>query len=173
MTSSLPPNLLALFAPRDAAPYLPPADKLPHEKKRQCYTGIAQFVNNFEDPKDTPDPVKVETREERRERLRREKAELQAYKIEQGIALWNPTENAKATTDPYKSLFVGRLSFETSESKLRREFESYGPIKRIVIVQKREVGKPRGYAFIEYEHERDMHDAHACVAFESILCAAK
>lgn len=33
MTQFLPPNLLALFAPRDPIPFLPPVDKLPHEKK--------------------------------------------------------------------------------------------------------------------------------------------
>jgi U1 small nuclear ribonucleoprotein len=33
MTAFLPPNLLALFAPRDPIPFLPPVDKLPYEKK--------------------------------------------------------------------------------------------------------------------------------------------
>ncbi len=48
MTQFLPPNLLALFAPRDPVPYLPPADKLTHEKKRQPYSGIADFLDYFE-----------------------------------------------------------------------------------------------------------------------------
>lgn len=48
-------------------------------------------------------------------------------------------------------------NYDTSESKLRREFEVYGPIKKIVLIQNADSGKPRGYAFIEYEHERDMH----------------
>ena len=48
MTQFLPPNLLALFAPRDPVPYLPPADKLTHEKKRVPYLGIAQFTSLFE-----------------------------------------------------------------------------------------------------------------------------
>ena len=33
MTQFLPPNLLALFAPREPIPYLPPSSKLPTEKK--------------------------------------------------------------------------------------------------------------------------------------------
>lgn len=67
MTQFLPPNLLALFAPRDPIPYLPPPDKLPHEKKNvHVYQGIAQFVvGNFEDPAETPPPTRVETKEER------------------------------------------------------------------------------------------------------------
>lgn len=48
MTQYLPPNLLALFAPRDPVPYLPPPDKLPHEKKTRGYIGVGQFLNNFE-----------------------------------------------------------------------------------------------------------------------------
>ena len=32
MTQFLPPNLLALFAPREPLPFLPPVAKLPHEK---------------------------------------------------------------------------------------------------------------------------------------------
>lgn len=48
MTQFLPPNLLALFAPRDPIPYAAPIDRLPWEKKSTPYKGIAQFVNAFE-----------------------------------------------------------------------------------------------------------------------------
>lgn len=48
MTQYLPPNLLALFAPRDALPFLPPPDKLPHEKKTRGYLGVGCFLSNFE-----------------------------------------------------------------------------------------------------------------------------
>lgn len=36
--------------------------------------------------------------------------------------------------DAFKTLFVSRISFETTEKKLRREFEEYGPVKRIRLV---------------------------------------
>ncbi|CAG9577475.1 unnamed protein product [Danaus chrysippus] len=160
MTQFLPPNLLALFAARDPIPYLPPAAKLPHEKKQKGYDGVGAFLNVFEHPSETPPPTRVETREERLERRRRERAEQTAYKLEQEIALWDPTTNTKATGDPFKTLFVARVNYDTSESKLRREFEGYGPIKKIHMVYSKENGKPRGYAFIEYEHERDMHSAY-------------
>ncbi|KAL1428162.1 hypothetical protein MTO96_016962 [Rhipicephalus appendiculatus] len=130
MTQYLPPNLLALFAPRDPIPYLPPTDKLPHEKTQGTYTGVSQYLNLFEDPKDTPPPTRVETREERIERKRREKAEQVAYKLEQDIALWDPYNNSSGTLDPFKTLFVARINYDTSESKLRREFEVFGPIKK-------------------------------------------
>ncbi|XP_030756009.1 U1 small nuclear ribonucleoprotein 70 kDa [Sitophilus oryzae] len=160
MTQFLPPNLLALFAPRDPIPYLPPVAKLPHEKKSRGYLGVGAFLADFEDPKDTPPPTRVETREERLERRRKERAEQVAYKLEQEIAVWDPASAANITADPFKTLFVARINYDTSESKLRREFEVYGPIKKIVLIHNSVNGKPRGYAFIEYEHERDMHSAY-------------
>ncbi|KAF0314605.1 U1 small nuclear ribonucleoprotein [Amphibalanus amphitrite] len=160
MTQFLPPNLLALFAPRDPIQYLPPVDKLPHEKKTTGYSGLGGFLNEFEDPDDTPPPTRVETRDERRDRKRREKQEQVAYRLEQDIALWDPTSLPNGTMDPFKTLFVARINYDTSESKLRREFEVHGPIKKIVLVHNSQSGKPRGYAFIEYEHERDMHSAY-------------
>ncbi|XP_046664125.1 U1 small nuclear ribonucleoprotein 70 kDa-like [Homalodisca vitripennis] len=160
MTQFLPPNLLALFAPRDPIPYLPPVAKLPHEKKTKGYIGIGNFLQLFEDPKDTPPPTRVETRDERLERRRRERAEQVAYKLEQEIALWDPHNIPTSTLDPFKTLFVARINYDTSESKLRREFEMYGPIKKIVMIHNTVNGKPRGYAFVEYEHERDMHSAY-------------
>lgn len=160
MTQFLPQNLLALFAPRDPIPFLPPPDKLPHEKKNRGYQGVGGFLDNFEDPADTPPPTRVETREERLERRRRERAEQVAYKLEQEIAVWDPHNISTATTDPFRTLFVARINYDTSESKLRREFEMYGSIKKIVLCHNTQNGKPRGYAFIEYEHERDMHSAY-------------
>lgn len=68
----------------------------------------------------------------------------------------DPNTNEEATNDPFKTVFVGRLSFETSETKLRREFEASGKVKQVKLVVDKKSSKPRGYAFVEYEHERDM-----------------
>lgn len=63
----------------------------------------------FQHPSETPPPTRVETREERIERRRRERAEQTAYKLEQEIALWDPSINPRATGDPFKTLFVARI----------------------------------------------------------------
>ncbi|VDM96018.1 unnamed protein product [Thelazia callipaeda] len=154
MTQFLPDNLLALFEARPPLTYKPPPDDLLIDRKRPKMSGLAEYVNLFEDPKDTPPKPVFETKEERKE-----KEELLAYKIEQGIATWNPTQNPNATMDPYKTLFVARINYETSESKLRREFEQFGKIARLVLVQDKN-GKPRGYAFIEYLHKESMSEAY-------------
>ena len=48
MTAFLPPNLLALFAPRDPIPYLSPLDKPSWLKRPWPYHGIAPYVREFE-----------------------------------------------------------------------------------------------------------------------------
>ncbi|OQV17823.1 U1 small nuclear ribonucleoprotein 70 kDa [Hypsibius exemplaris] len=160
MTACLPPNLLALFAPREPIPYLPPVDKTLAEKKRAGYLGVGAFLSYFEHPKDILAPVRVESRDERKERKKRERQEMMTYKLEQELARWNPADNNEASTDPYKTIFVGRLSYETSESKIKREFEQYGPVVSVKMVHDKNTGKPKGYAFVEFENENDMHAAY-------------
>lgn len=46
-----------------------------------------------------------------------------------------------AKGDPYKTLFVSRLSYEVTERKLRHEFEEFGPIKRIRLVHDQDKGE--------------------------------
>ena len=48
MTAFLPPNLLALFAPRDPIPYLSPLAKPAWLKRPWPYTGLGKFVREFE-----------------------------------------------------------------------------------------------------------------------------
>ena len=48
-----------------------------------------------------------------------------------------------------KNLFVGNMSFQTTESDLRALFGPFGQITRIHIVQDRETRQPRGFAFVE------------------------
>ena len=44
-----------------------------------------------------------------------------------------------------------------TERLLKREFERFGEVKMVKIVkEKEEAEKPRGYAFIEFERERDV-----------------
>ena len=37
-------------------------------------------------------------------------------------------------SEAYNTLFVARVSHETTEKKLKREFEEYGPIRSVVLV---------------------------------------
>lgn len=47
-------------------------------------------------------------------------------------------------------LFVGNLSYSTTEADLRTHFGAVAPPSQVVLPVDRETGRPRGFAFIEY-----------------------
>lgn len=47
------------------------------------------------------------------------------------------------------NIFVGNLSFDTTEHAVRSLFEQYGSVDRVNIVTDRETGRARGFAFVE------------------------
>ena len=53
------------------------------------------------------------------------------------------------------SIFVGNMSFQTSEGELRSLFEPFGEISRIHIATDRDTGRARGFAFVEMAQSED------------------
>ena len=62
-----------------------------------------------------------------------------------------------------KNLFVGNMSFQTSESDLRAAFEQFGAIDRVSIVTDRDSGLPRGFAFVEMANDNEASQAIAAL----------
>lgn len=58
-----------------------------------------------------------------------------------------------------KNIFVGNLSFGTTEDSLRSMFQSYGTVDRVNIVTDRDSGQPRGFAFIEMSVDSEGENA--------------
>jgi cold-inducible RNA-binding protein len=54
-----------------------------------------------------------------------------------------------------KNIFVGNLSFGTTENTVRSMFESYGSVDRVNIVTDRDTGQPRGFAFVEMSSDAE------------------
>jgi len=157
----LPPMMKAMFVADAPIEHKAPVVK----RKMPAYAGIAQFVSEFETEKPEPRPP-FEDVLERRARVRAEKASANEARIASELAAWDPhkltstpVSNGRVTEDAYKTLFVARISHETTEHKLRREFEHFGPLKTVRLVQDRN-GECRGYAFLEYEREADMKEAY-------------
>lgn len=46
-------------------------------------------------------------------------------------------------------LYVGNLSFKTTENELRSLFEAHGDVASASLVMDRETGRPRGFGFVE------------------------
>ena len=54
-----------------------------------------------------------------------------------------------------KNIFVGNLSFGTTEQDIRSLFETYGSVDRVNIVTDRDSGQPRGFAFVEMTNDAE------------------
>ncbi|KAH8550540.1 CBN-RNP-7 protein [Umbelopsis sp. PMI_123] len=157
MTDKLPPNLLKLFAPRPPLPYIPPLDKDPSKRKGPQISGISQYTDMLKNY--DRDYVPWKSIAERKKEKMETKKKAAAEAVENGLANWNPESDDKVIGDPFCVLFVSRLSYNITEDDLMREFDMYGPIKNIRLVRDKD-GKSRGYAFIEYEREKDMRAAY-------------
>ena len=63
-----------------------------------------------------------------------------------------------------KRLYVGNLSFDTSEDALKSAFEQDGrKVDSVSIVTDRDTGRPRGFAFVEMVNEADASAAIAAL----------
>ena len=47
------------------------------------------------------------------------------------------------------NIFVGNLSFSTTQDDLHQAFAQYGSVERVNIVTDRDTGQARGFAFVE------------------------
>ena len=67
--------------------------------------------------------------------------------------------NKTVSGDAYCTLFVGKLSKATPEKAVRKAFQKFGEIKSCRLVRDLVTGFSRGYAFVEFEDERDARAA--------------
>ncbi len=45
-------------------------------------------------------------------------------------------------------IYVGNMSFQTSEASLEALFTNYGSVDEVAVVTDRDTGQPRGFAFV-------------------------
>lgn len=52
-----------------------------------------------------------------------------------------------------KKIYVGNLSFGTSDEDLRKLFEQHGTVSSANVITDRETGRSRGFGFVEMEDD--------------------
>jgi cold-inducible RNA-binding protein len=57
------------------------------------------------------------------------------------------------------NIFVGNLSFQTTQEDLLATFSQFGNVERVNIVTDRDTGQPRGFAFVEMTNAQDAQTA--------------
>ena len=60
-------------------------------------------------------------------------------------------------------LYVGNLSFSTTEEALQNEFSAHGQVEEVAVISDRDTGRPRGFAFVTMNN-----DTEARAAIESL-----
>ena len=58
-----------------------------------------------------------------------------------------------------KNIYVGNISFQTSEQDLDAAFSAYGQVDRVQIVKDRDTGQSRGFAFVEMSNNAEADKA--------------
>lgn len=58
-----------------------------------------------------------------------------------------------------KKLFVGGLSWDTTDVGLRNAFASYGEITEAKVITDRETGRSRGFGFVTFTRDEDAQTA--------------
>jgi cold-inducible RNA-binding protein len=56
-------------------------------------------------------------------------------------------------------LYVGNMSFDSSETELRKAFEAFGAVDSVTIIMDRDTGRPKGFGFIEMSNDAEAKKA--------------
>ena len=67
-----------------------------------------------------------------------------------------------------KNIYVGNLSFATSEETVRSLFEAHGTVDRVNIARDRATGEPRGFGFVEMTNDNEADKAMAALNGQDI-----
>ncbi|MDB6146736.1 MAG: recognition motif protein [Spartobacteria bacterium] len=65
-------------------------------------------------------------------------------------------------------LYVGNLSFNTTENELQELFSSAGAVQEVTLMQDKFTGKSRGFAFVTMGSEQDAQNAIAKINGQTI-----
>ena len=58
-----------------------------------------------------------------------------------------------------KKIYVGNLSFSSTEADVRDAFSRHGGVSSVNIIMDRETGRPRGFAFVEMDDANSAQEA--------------
>lgn len=150
--SKYPNDVANLFEPNGPLQFKKPTD-YPISKRKTIpnISPLSNYINNNvfsqykkEFPKGTPNKHLTQYSKIKRASLKNH------IMIQDELKKWSPENDPNlANTDPYKTIFVGRLPYDVTEIELQKTFSKFGDIEKLRVVRNRE-GKPRGYGFIVF-----------------------
>jgi U1 small nuclear ribonucleoprotein len=152
---------MKLFSPKPPLKFVDQTDTAPEKRSTTFITGIGSYLDqlkSYNPHTTTGEPPLKDKAQEAKEKAAME-AELQRIKkLDEDFENWKPETDPHIKGDPFKTVFIARLSYNISEVDLQKEFNKYGEIERVRIVRDKETGKSKGYAFIVFTND---HSARA------------
>jgi cold-inducible RNA-binding protein len=67
-----------------------------------------------------------------------------------------------------QKVYVGNLSYNTTEGTLRKLFAEYGQVESVNMITDRETGRPKGFAFVEMKTEQEAEAAISALNGKSV-----
>ena len=52
-------------------------------------------------------------------------------------------------------IYVGNMSFDSSEEDIRKLFETHGTVESVNIITDRDTGRPKGFGFVEMSNDTE------------------
>lgn len=52
-------------------------------------------------------------------------------------------------------MYVGNMSYDTSEDDLRKAFEAHGRVDSVTVITDRDTGRPKGFGFVEMSSDTE------------------
>lgn len=150
--TKFPADVSRLFKPRPPLAYKKPVD-YPLEKRQTCphITGVSQILDKplagyLSDFPQGSQNKYLQDYEKAADSKNREQREL-----ENKLSEWDPQNDPNMKdTDPYRTIFVGRLPYDISEVELQRKFNEFGEIEKVHVVRDKINNQSKGYAFIVF-----------------------
>jgi RNA recognition motif-containing protein len=82
------------------------------------------------------------------------------FHLFQLVSAQSVKDNLEKGITTVTNIFVGNLSYRTTQDELHTAFAQYGGVERVNIVTDRDTGQSRGFAFVEM---RDAGEAQAAI----------
>lgn len=137
--SKFPPDVARLFQPGPPLKYLKPVDYPIHERQTNPHiTGLSSYLTHLSDyKKKFPHSSKNQYLTLQTKII--DKQAKHQQQLNENYEHWDPHNDPHMkNTDPYCTIFVGRLPYDIDELELQNIFNRFGDIDKIRIVREKE-----------------------------------
>ncbi|EDO14538.1 hypothetical protein Kpol_259p1 [Vanderwaltozyma polyspora DSM 70294] len=158
--SKYPNDVALLMKPRAPLKFLKQSDNpLNQRKTNPNISGVSSLLsNNTLTDYMNEFPVGTDNKHLQKYELVRNQKINELNKLDDELMKWNPNNDPNVKdTDPYRTIFVGRLPYDVNEMDLQKLFNKFGQIEKVRIVRDKKtitktnpLGNSRGYAFIVF-----------------------